>query len=352
MATTIKQIAELAGVSIGTVDRALHNRGRVNEHVATRIKKIAKELNYQPNSIAKSLSIKRRNLKIAVILNVTGNQFIDVVLQGVSAAAEELSAAGFTVEIMKCKDFDAQHQLELINQAVAGNFSGIVLVPINDQKIRDRINELYHQSYPIVFLTSIIENANFLAYIGCNYKYSGQISCGILNQITGGDARLAIVISNLHMWSNQQRLLSIKEYLRMAYKGIHIEKVLELSNDSIASYLQTRELLEKNPQIDALLYCSGAVDGGLKAALEVLNKRKLRIVTFDYTDIIGQAMRGGEVLFTITQNPTEQGYRSVKLMADYLTTQQKPASQFIYVNTEIMIRESIIDCENNSGICS
>ena len=49
MPVTLKQIAELAGVSRGTVDRALYNRGRVNPEVAARIRAIADELGYQPN---------------------------------------------------------------------------------------------------------------------------------------------------------------------------------------------------------------------------------------------------------------------------------------------------------------
>ena len=49
MAVTLKQIAELAGVSRGTVDRALYNRGRVKPEVADRIRKIADDLGYQPN---------------------------------------------------------------------------------------------------------------------------------------------------------------------------------------------------------------------------------------------------------------------------------------------------------------
>lgn len=46
MSVTLKQIAELAGVSRGTVDRALHNRGRVSDEVAQRIRQIADELGY------------------------------------------------------------------------------------------------------------------------------------------------------------------------------------------------------------------------------------------------------------------------------------------------------------------
>ena len=68
MAVTSQQIAELAGVSRGTVDRALHNRGRVNPEVAARIQKIAEELGYRPNSIGQALVRARQNLRLGAIL--------------------------------------------------------------------------------------------------------------------------------------------------------------------------------------------------------------------------------------------------------------------------------------------
>ena len=65
---TMKQIAELAGVSRGTVDRVLNNRGEVNQETAKRILDIANSLNYVPNKTAKLLSVRKTDLKLAYIL--------------------------------------------------------------------------------------------------------------------------------------------------------------------------------------------------------------------------------------------------------------------------------------------
>ena len=73
MSVTSKQIAELAGVSRGTVDRALHNRGRVSPEVAERIRKLADELDYQPNAIGRALVKTSQDFKLGVILQSIEN---------------------------------------------------------------------------------------------------------------------------------------------------------------------------------------------------------------------------------------------------------------------------------------
>ena len=74
MAITMKDIAQRTGVSIGTVDRALNNRGRINPEVASRIRKVAQEMGYKTNSVAKSLAIRNKKLKIAVVLHIQRNK--------------------------------------------------------------------------------------------------------------------------------------------------------------------------------------------------------------------------------------------------------------------------------------
>lgn len=94
MAVTIQQIADLAGVSRGTVDRALNNRGRIRPEVAEKIKEIAKELGYQPNMAAKALSTANHALQIGVIIQYAETPFMKAVLEGTESAKEEVERFG------------------------------------------------------------------------------------------------------------------------------------------------------------------------------------------------------------------------------------------------------------------
>ena len=72
MAVTLQQIAEAAGVSRGTVDRALNNRGRIRPEVEEKIKKIAQEMGYQPSRAGRALAMAKRKIRIGVIFYAAG----------------------------------------------------------------------------------------------------------------------------------------------------------------------------------------------------------------------------------------------------------------------------------------
>ena len=144
MSATLKQIAKLAGVSIGTVDRALHDLGRVNKEVAERIKLLAVELNYKPNAAAQGLKSRDKRIKIAVVLHLqTMNAFTFQVLDGVRRCARELESFGATVEIIHSRDFDVDSQLKNIDRIVSEQYNGLILVPIHDPRITKKINDFF-----------------------------------------------------------------------------------------------------------------------------------------------------------------------------------------------------------------
>ena len=136
MAVTAQQIAELAGVSRGTVDRALHNRGRVNPEVAAKIHKIAAELGYKPNLIGQALVKSRREFKLGAILQSTETPTMQIVRAGVQRAAEELAASGVELIMRENRGLDTEMVLEHIEELVSQGVQGLAIAPNNSPEIR------------------------------------------------------------------------------------------------------------------------------------------------------------------------------------------------------------------------
>ena len=86
MAVTIKEIADACGVSRGTVDRALHNRGRVQPEVAERIRNVADEMGYTINVSGRALAMTGKNITIGVVLQFAETPFMQKVREGILEA--------------------------------------------------------------------------------------------------------------------------------------------------------------------------------------------------------------------------------------------------------------------------
>ena len=341
MLVTIKQIAELAGVSTGTVDRALHNRGRVNPDVVKRVKEIAEALNYKPNSVAKSLAIRNRKLKIALILHIEHNIFWDAVLEGVEQAAHEIQDFGISVAIKYGRYFDHVVQLGLIDEILAEGFNALAIVPINHVDVKRKLEELHAQQFPVVFLGAMLEDTPHFSYVGCNYASAGRITAGLINLITGGMGKLLVFSPSFQMLGHQYRVQELKSQLLQYYKGIHLHKVIEMPDDDIFSYNETKSAFAQFPDTDVLL-CPGAtsIKGTIQALKDMDFYQKVKMIVYDYSEMVQTGLENCGILAAITQNPQQQGYRAIKILFEYLASNTIPP-ECDYVQTQIILRESI-----------
>ena len=123
MAVTIQQIADAAGVSRGTVDRALNNRGRVDSDVAQNIRKIAEELGYikKPRKTGPG---KKKICRIGIVTQLAGASFMIKINQGIREAAEELRDRGVEVILKESMSVDEKEQIRAIRELVAEDACG------------------------------------------------------------------------------------------------------------------------------------------------------------------------------------------------------------------------------------
>ena len=98
MPIKISDIADMAGVSRGTVDRVLHGRGRVDPEVEKRVLAIVQKLEYKPSRVAQQLCMQKRRIRIGVITRTDVRGFWSNLIRGLDAAAEELKEYGVSVE--------------------------------------------------------------------------------------------------------------------------------------------------------------------------------------------------------------------------------------------------------------
>lgn len=336
--TTIKDIADLAGVSRGTVDRVLNNRGSVNPQTAEKIMDIVRTLDYRPNKAGIALAAQKKKYKIGVILFSENNPFFDEVMTGVSAKAAELQDYGITT-ITRRVEFDVNAQLDAIDDLLAEGIHGLMLAPYNHMHIQEKIDELVDRQIPVVTVNTDIEGSRRIAYVGSDYFQGGCIAAGLLSLMTSGSVELGIITGSSNVLCHSERIRGLRHMLDSSYPRIQIMDILENHDDEFESYALTRRLLEQSPEIDALFFSAAGVYGGCRAVLE--SGRHPKVITFDEVPTTLDMLRQGIISATISQQPFRQGSRSLDILFEYLTSGTLPESEKNYVEHSIKIKENI-----------
>ena len=340
MSATIKQIAELSGVSRGTVDRVLNNRGKVKPKTEEKVRAVARQLGYKPNLAGKALAVRKKAPVIGVIVSSEENPFFDEVLRGIARAEEELKDYGVRVLLKQMKGYDVARQAELITE-MKDKVSALILNPINDFKIARLLSGMQESGTGIVAMNNDIENCERLCYVGSDYVRGGNAACGMMGLLTGGQAKVGVLLGSKKILGHNQRVEGFRAVMRERYPQMEIVDMAETNDDDVVAFEAARQMLCAHPQITAL-FVAAAGTYGVCRAVEAMNKAgEITIVCFDAIPSTVEMMKKGLIKATICQQPFTQGNKSVHIAFDYVVSGMKPHKDRFIVKNEIKILENL-----------
>lgn len=336
---TIKEIAELAGVSRGTVDRVLNNRGSVNAQTAQRVREIAEKLNYRPNKAGLMLAAQKKNIKIGVILFAGTNPFFREVLEGVAAKEQELAGYNCTI-LVRPVAFDEEAQFAAMEELLAEGINGLVISPYNSPFIAAEINRLQDLGIAVITANTDIASKR-IAYVGSNYRLCGQTAAGLMGLMTFGEVNVGIVTGSRHILCHSERIAGFTETLAQSYPRLHIVDTAENHDDDVESFEKVSNMLTCHPEINALYFAAGGVYGGCQAVQSLKRTDRMKIFTYDSVPTTASLVKAGVIAATICQQPYKQGYLPVDLLSRYLLEGIVPEQEYNYVDIDIRIRENL-----------
>lgn len=329
---TIKEIAELAGTSRGTVDRVLNGRGNVKPELEQKIREIIANENYQPNHLARALINSRKHIQIGVVIHSVGNPFFNDVLEGINSRAKKLKSYGLELSVKHIKGYSAAEQIKAIDELEKEGMDGLIITPMNVRTVKERLEQL---SVPIVTLNTDID-INKLAFVGCDYYNNGRITGDMARLILNRGGNVAAVIGNFDISGHKQRVDGLEDSLR-ENPDIHIMAKLENQDDDTVSYQLVKEFLTTHTP-DLLYFGAAGIAGGIKAVID--SGKQLPILTVDETEPVKEYLKQGIVCATVTQQPFAQGENSVRILYDYLANKKSPRDILCYTENQIKLKNS------------
>lgn len=340
MAVTVKKIAELAGVSVGTVDRALNNRKGVNPQVAERIREIARSVGYVPNAAAKGLVARRKEVKFGVIIHTPKHEYIAELLRGIEAAQKDMKDYGVEVIVKYGEDYDVESQIAMMDELVAQGVQGLVLIPLNDKRIESKIKELEQKGIFIVLTVSDI-NMDSVNYVGCDLYRNGRVLGGLAAMLTFPGAKVLYCTAPLKIWGNTRRLEGMKDALKNRSGDFSLAGICELQNDDFIAYKNLSEKLPDYDDVDAIVIATGSTEGVLSAIREMDFKKDVRVIALDFSEAVKKAMEEQRIQAIVDQHPFLQGKKAMEALFDHVVMGQKSGTVKKYIETDVKIFENI-----------
>lgn len=337
---TIKEIARLCGVSRGTVDRVVNNRGKVKPETEALIMKTIAEHGYTKNIVGRALTVKKTSPVIGIILCSEGNPFFDDVIAGFHTAQEELRDYGASIILRTMCGHEVTQQLSLIDE-LADSISALVIQPINSRRIAARLLALKESGIPVVTVNTDIDPASRCCYVGSNYESGGAVAAGMLSLVTNGHAKLGIIEGVPTLMGHVLRQKGFEDHLQACAPGIALIDRAPALDDPEQAYRAACRMLHARPEIDAMFVVAAGVYDVCRAIIDCGREHSIRVVAYDDVPSTREMMRRGLVRAVVCQQPFEQGCRAVHEAFDMLLSGQMQENRMLIMENQIKIAENI-----------
>jgi LacI family transcriptional regulator len=325
----IKDIAFKANVSIGTVDRVLHNRGEVSEDTKKIILDIIAEYNYQPNLLARSLASKKSKT-IAVILPDASldNPYWENPFKGIQKAEFELKDFNVIIDYYY---FDLNDEQSFINQLIKLEnqpIDAVVFAPFfyNSSIIYSARFEA--KEIPYVFIDINIENQNNLAYFGQDAIQSGMLAAKLMAYGIS-DAATILVVKLAKKEGNINHLIKReKGFISYFNSDTHQKnrKIIscEIDMNNHTNLCHTiNELINAYQGLEGIFVTNSRVYLVAECIVKLMaNDNKITkspiLIGYDLIKPNIEHLKKGNIDFLICQKPEDQAYKAIMAVFNYL----------------------------------
>ncbi|WP_242921253.1 LacI family DNA-binding transcriptional regulator [Pontibacter liquoris] len=340
----IKDIAAKANVSTGTVDRVLHNRGRVSEEVRERILKIAEELNYKPNVLARALVSKKIYDIAALIPDPAADSYWQAPKAGIGKAVEELKQYGIRVTEYIFDPFQVNSFLQEAEKVTAAAPDGILLAPIFHRQSLPFFTQWQALAIPVVLFNTQIPDYQPLMYIGQDSYQSGFLAGKLLHYGCPDPATFVVahieedILNSSHLLHKEQ---GFRDYFAsQATTGAY--QVIQIDLQSTSETAIARQLDQLFADVANIrgLFVTNSKASIVAEHLQRRQRHQVHLVGYDLMEKNLHFLNQGVIQFLINQNPKGQGYWGIQGLADHLVF-QKLNNPIKYLPLDIITKENL-----------
>lgn len=341
---TIIDVARRAGVSKGTVDRVLHNRGEVAAKSAEKVRKAIEELGFKPNVHASLLASRKDQIVVCLMPEFTEGEYWGNLYNGFMESVNMVAALSIRVDIRLYAQYDSSSFVHVCNEVLESRPAGVIIVPLFPLETMDFVRQLKNNDIPYMYVDhKLQEDDSYLAYIGMPLYKSGLLCAALLTERCRPEEvdKVAVVRIKRDLAGKSDptsdRRAGFMDYMREHFPGADLRTVQinphdrggidATLNEFFSGFGEVRYIVMLNSRINLIsnYLASHPVDGR-------------RVIGFDSIPSNLRMLDRGVVDILIAQHTEVQSRHAVQYLADYLVMKKCPAERDTYMHMDILTR--------------
>ncbi|MCK0145513.1 LacI family DNA-binding transcriptional regulator [Arenibacter sp. F26102] len=329
---TIKDIAHMAGVSKGTVDRVLHKRGKVSKKAFEKVDKVLKEIDYKPNPIARNLKINKTYNIHVLLPDPLKDPYWIPANEGIIEASNQFMPFGVMVRKYFYDPNDRTSFLDESRQAIISQPDVLLMAPIFDNESHEVLKHCCENKISVVLFNNHINSFKEQIFIGQDLNQSGRVAASLMNKIIGKNDEISIIHINKepHM---QQKENGFKEFFKEKSGNNHLVISKEFNSAEKRRFNKdVSEFLKSNKSINAF-FVTNSKAYVLIEAFKELEIRERIVIGYDLLKPNMKYLKEGAINFLIHQKPHRQAYLGVSCLAEhFLFGKGLPTQEFLPID--------------------
>ncbi len=318
----IKDIAELSGVSVGTVDRVLHNRGRVSEQALKKVLTVLDQIDYKPNVIARTLGSNKTYRIAALVPDPQQDPYWASSKQGLDQAQTEWMRYGVSVVPFFFDLYDKDSFREVAEIIASDPPDGILIAPIFYHETLPFFKRFQDIGIPFVLFNTNIEQASSLTFIGQDLYQSGRVGGELMRLAIREDSGVLAVLhinedlgNSVHLAEKER---GFREYFKPNSNCNFDVRTYNLYNPSELSLEEQLADLLREDSLRGIFVSTSKGTYLMAAFIDRYQKQKVKLIGYDMLEENILYMRKGIISFLIHQNPKRQAFLGINHLVSHL----------------------------------
>ncbi|HZD31962.1 MAG TPA: LacI family DNA-binding transcriptional regulator, partial [Candidatus Angelobacter sp.] len=297
----IPLIAELAGVSIGTVDRALHDRPGINDETRQRVLAVAKKIGYRPNLAARSLSTGRR-VRVGVCVPQEIRYFYNEMWEGIHEEVRRYTDRGIDFLLHPVPEL-GKGERQAFHKIIESDVRGIVVTPGNPEVMTPLIDAAEESGVRVVCVSTDAPASQRSCIVCVEPRLNGLMAGELMAKFVAPGSHTAIVTGMLKTVDHREKAegfaCSFTEYCR----GGEVVATVEGHEDQDESYRKTLKLLKRVPDLAGIYINTVNCLPVCQALADSYRAGQIRVIATDLFKEMVPLFRSGTIDASMHQRP-------------------------------------------------